>query len=64
MYKDASTNKNSNLYKALVEINEENIENYLNGDNDNNFSEHSDERMISILKRILTQNENNSKWHS
>jgi len=64
LYKDASTNKNSNLYKALVEINEENIENYLNGDNDNNFSEHSDERMISILKRILTQNENNSKWHS
>lgn len=64
MYKDAPTNKNSNLYKALVEINEENIENYLNGDNDNNFSEHSDERMISILKRILTQNENNSKWHS
>jgi len=47
--------KNSNLYKSLVEINEENIRNFMNDGNDNENPEHSDERRAAILEYIMKQ---------
>ena len=52
--------KNSNLYKSLVETNEEHIKNFMQAGNDDEMSECFEERRAALFKCIMKQYKHNS----